>query len=115
MSASRQRFIATEKRVYEDSAFFNERSTLISSIDDRSLNRRKLFGLVRCLPNGNGRVGGNSPKIVASPEELAPTLSPEARCTLAIVRSDRVQKWQAAVLWLTLLLYLQARICQLFR
>jgi hypothetical protein len=25
-----------------------------------------------------------------------------------------VQKWQAAVLWLTPLLYLQARICQLF-
>jgi hypothetical protein len=24
----------------------------------RSLDRRQLFGLVRCLPNGNFRVGG---------------------------------------------------------
>jgi hypothetical protein len=40
------------------------------------------------------------PRIVASPEELAPNLSLQARCTLAIVRSDRVQKWQEAVLWL---------------
>ncbi len=32
----------------------------------------------------------------------------------SIVRSDRVEKWQEAVLWLALFLYLDARICQLF-
>lgn len=31
-----------------------------------------------------------------------------------IVRPDRVEKWQEAVLWLALFLYLDARICQLF-
>ena len=50
-----------------DSAISNERIALLSTIDQRSLDRRQLFGLVRCLPNGNFRVGGDATRLLNLP------------------------------------------------
>jgi VWFA-related protein len=45
----------------------NECIALISSLDHRSLDRRQLFGLVRCLPNRNFRIAGDSTRLLNLP------------------------------------------------
>jgi hypothetical protein len=42
-------------------------SHLKSSVDHRHLDRRQLLGLVRCLPNGNFRVDGDSTRLLNLP------------------------------------------------